>query len=192
MKIPVIDDIGYIEIINVCGSEEMIRKIAGLSHDSKDGPTIENLLKWNHMSPFEFASITFKIKCPIFVARQLFRHRTGHYMEKSLRYCESKAEFYTPKNGYQSIHRLHNEASYEAYTWLLKKGQDKEKARAVLPMSTYTEYYFQMDLRNLIHKLEMRTDTSAQPETRAYAQEMTASLYIVFPTVYEYLTREKK
>ncbi|MGE4526129.1 MAG: FAD-dependent thymidylate synthase [Sphaerochaeta sp.] len=169
-----------VEYVNHCSSEQEICKIAGLSHGSRKGPTIGNLLAWGHLSPFEFASITYKIQCPIFVARQLMRHRTGHYLEKSLRYCEAEPVVH---------HVLDEEAeklclqAFETYHSLLDKGFDREDARSVLPVGTYTEFYAQYDLKNLINLLRQRLASNAQAETRKVAQQMALILSEHFPTV---------
>lgn len=184
MKIEV--DKGYVEYIKHDGDEEIISKIAGISHESEQGPGIEKLLVWNHLSPFEFASITFKVKCPIFVARQLFRHRTGAYMEKSLRYCEGNPEFYIPNQDADLYERAYDSA-WQYYNWLLLNQTDKEVARSVLPIGIYTEYYFQMNIRNLIHMLSLRMESSAQKETQAIARAMHMILTDYFPTVAKYV-----
>ena len=177
---------GSVELVNVLGDEQLISKIAGISHDSEKGPSIEKLLKWEHFSPFEFASMTFKIKCPIFVARQLFRHRTGHYLERSLRYCEANLEMFLPNE--DNVEEMLELVS-KLYHDLLSKDVPKERARAVLPLGLYTEYYFQMDMRNLMHMLKMRLDESAQGETREYAHAILKHVQESFPTIGEYLEK---
>lgn len=191
-KIFLKDNIGYVEKISISGNEKDISKVAGISHLSEKGPSVKNLLDWNHLSPFEFASVYFKVKAPIFVIRQWFRHRTGHYLEKSLRYCEGKPEFFVPKTSYASLaYTTTYEAAYETYLWLLTNGESKEKARMVLPLATYSEFFFQMDLRNFIHFLDMRYDEHAQDEIREYASMMLTLIEEDFPTVAQYI-KEKK
>lgn len=179
---------GFVGLVSWEGTEKHISEIAGISHDSDKGPSVKKLLEWGHLSPLEFADMTFHIKCPIFVARQLFRHRTGKYMERSLRYCESNAEFYIPQKG--EIELLYDAAyreSYKAYLELIKMGADKEQARGVLPLATYTEYYFKIDLRNLVNLLKLRLHKDAQAETREYAEAMAQFVKIQFPSVYNYV-----
>jgi thymidylate synthase (FAD) len=178
-------DKGYVQLVSVEGNEEYISRIAGISHDSAKGPSIEKLLDWGHFSPFEFASMTFKIKCPIFVARQLFRHRTGHYMEKSLRYCQAKQDAYII-NDESKMKQLYIQA-WEAYEEMIAKGYPKEQARAVLPVGIYTEYYFKMDMRNLISLLILRCAKDAQKETQQFAGAMLVIVGLYFPTIRKYI-----
>lgn len=189
MKINVLDK-GFVELVTHSGDEEHISRIAGISHNSKKGPSVKKLLDWEHLSPFEFADVTFRVKCPIFVARQLLRHRTGKYMERSLRYCESKPDFYIPTVGdldllYDGIYR----ESFRAYHELLDQGADKEQARMTLPVGLYTEYYFKIDLRNLMNLLKLRLHEDAQFETRKYAEAMLELIKDLFPTIYKYVVK---
>lgn len=184
------DDIGFVKLVSTSGSEKQISKIAGLSHKSNTGPSVDNLLKWQHVSPFEFATATFHIKCPIFVARQLFRHRTGKYLEKSLRYCTTQ-EVYIPKeldNDYTYKQALRD--IFAGYKYLLEKyegefykDREKELARNLLPLSTYTEFYCQFDLRNLLGLFKQRIHKDAQIETQWYAKQMKALLEPEFPNI---------
>jgi len=185
------DGIGFVELASTNGHEQMISRIAGLSHESKDGPTVENLLKWNHVSPFEFASATYHIKCPIFVARQLFRHRTGSYLEKSLRYCTTN-EVYIPKeleHDYtykETLKTLLKSYNYllDAYRDKFYKDREKELARNLLPLATYTEFYCEFDLRNLMNLFRQRIDSHAQAETQWYATQMRDMLKESFPRIF--------
>lgn len=180
------DNIGYVELISVHGDEEFISKMSGVSHDNDTGAPIEKLLRWGHLSPLEFASLTFKVKCPIFVARQLLRHRTGHYVEKSLRYCEAKPEAYAPEGLTDSqldVFEFVYEQSFGMYEMLVASGVPKEQARILLPLGTYTEIYMQFDMRNLKHMLELRTDNHAQSETQWYANAMLEFVDQLFPTI---------
>jgi Predicted alternative thymidylate synthase len=189
MKIKVLDDTGFVELVSVQGDEELISRVAGISHESEKGPGVAKLLEWGHMSPFEFASMTFRIKCPIFVARQLFRHRTGHYMEKSLRYCEGKPEFYVPKTQQAVEYKEQYQNAWEMYKTLVAWKEPKEQARCVLPMGMYTEYYFQMDMRNLISLLKLRLDEHAQMETQEYARAILRFLDAHFPVISDYIIK---
>lgn len=181
---------GYVELIATGLREEEISEIAGISHDSPKGPSIEKLLEWDHMSPLEFGDVTYKIKCPIFVARQLFRHRTGKYMERSLRYCEGKPQFYIPPKGNSDLlfDGSYREI-YKAYEELVASGEPKEQARAILPLGLYTEYYFKIDLRNLINLLKLRLHKDAQFETRRFAEAMLELIREVYPSVYNYVVK---
>lgn len=180
------DNIGYVAYVSHSGSEEHISKVAGISHLSEKGPSIENLISWGHLSPFEFATITFKVKCPIFVARQMMRHRTGKFMEKSLRYCEAKPEFYNPfpEGMYNEDFARSCQSSFEMYELFTNTGvAEKEVARGVLPVSMYTEFFVQFDVRNLMHFFNMRVDKEAQAETQWYAGAMLEIFSQYFPTI---------
>lgn len=161
----------------------------------EDAALIDYLLRNKHTSPFEQVIFTFHIKMPIFVARQWVRHRTARLNEISGRYSILKSEFYVPKGcdiAFQSENNkqgrmskavslelqtevkesLENsqEEAYKAYNALLDKNIARELARINLPLSTYTEMYWQIDLHNLFHFLRLRLDAHAQKEIRDYAQ----------------------
>jgi thymidylate synthase (FAD) len=149
----------------------------------------------SHTSPFEQVVLTFHVKLPIFVARQWVRHRTARLNEVSGRYSVMKDDFYLPaaadvalqsgdnKQG-RSDDVLENEvaekvraslaegqkAAYAAYSSLVDDGIARELARINLPLSLYTEWYWQIDLHNLFHFLKLRLDAHAQKEIRLYAE----------------------
>ena len=178
--------LGSIELIDIYGSEEGISKIAGISHGSDEGPGVKKLLKWGHLSPFEFVHVTFKVSAPIFVARQWFRHRTGKYMEKSGRYTKFDAGniAYVPltfNDDHSEIVISSMQQSINTYNTLIESGMPLENARSVLPMGINTEFYFQMDMRNLLNFMKLRLDGSAQTEIRMYAQAMLEMLEPNFP-----------
>lgn len=180
---------GYVSLINCNFTEEDISKFAGISYSSEKGPGIQKLIDLEHYSPLEFASVTFKIKAPIFVARQWMRHRTGKYMEKSLRYCKANPSFYTPKDS--EFKKEYNDffcKSLDLYFGLIQNGEPKELARAVLPVSLYTEFYFQMDMRNFMNFMKLRLHESAQKEIRDYAKAMLKLIEPHFPTIYSHLS----
>lgn len=180
------DGIGYVEHIDHAGSESHISRMAGISHMSDKGASVEKLMRWGHMSPFEFASMTYKIKCPIFVARQMMRHRTGKYMEKSLRYCDATPEVYNPfpEGMYHDDFARSCQSSFEMYDLFVKTGVvDREQARGVLPVGMYTEFFVQFDVRNLLHFFDMRIDKDAQVETQWYAGAMMEIFEKYFPTI---------
>ncbi len=167
----------------------------GTKSVSQDGALIDYLLRHQHTSPFEQVVMTFHVKMPIFVARQWVRHRTGRMNEVSGRYSIMKDEFYVPeqdkvapqstdnKQGRASeafdkdtankiITKLEDgqKAAYESYNELIDSGLAREIARINLPLSLYTEFYWEMDLHNLFHFLKLRLDSHAQYEIRVYAE----------------------
>ena len=173
---------------------------------SQDAGLIDYLLRHQHTSPFEQVVFTFHVKMPIFVARQWVRHRTGRMNEVSGRYSIMKDEFYVPetkdiepqsndnKQGrsdqpfdeakakeIQAALQKGQKDSYESYSELLDTGLAREVARINLPLSLYTEFYWQMDLNNLFRFLKLRLDGHAQYEIRQYAQVMLELVRKVCP-----------
>lgn len=182
----------------------------GTKSVSQDGALIDYLLRHQHTSPFEQVVMTFHVKMPIFVARQWVRHRTGRMNEVSGRYSIMKEEFYVPeaekvapqskdnKQGRASeafdsetankiINQLEEgqKSAYENYSELLDAGLAREIARINLPLSLYTEFYWEMDLHNLFHFLKLRLDSHAQYEIRVYAEVMLEMCKKVAPMATE-------
>ena len=177
---------------------------------SQDGALIDYLLRHQHTSPFEQVVMTFHLKMPIFVARQWVRHRTGRMNEVSGRYSVMKEEFYVPELDKVSPQSKDNKqgrateafdeaeaqkivdnlvagqkAAYENYSELLEDGVARELARVNLPLSLYTEFYWEMDLHNLFHFLKLRLDSHAQYEIRVYAEVMLEMCKKVAPMATE-------
>jgi thymidylate synthase (FAD) len=161
----------------------------------EDAALIDYLLRNSHTSPFEQIVLTFHIKLPIFVARQWIRHRTARLNEISGRYSVMKDDFYVPVPEDIALQSTDNKqgrsaepldpaqaekvraalaadqkAAYAAYSSLVGEGIAKELARINLPLSLYTEWYWQIDLHNLFHFLKLRLDAHAQKEIRLYAE----------------------
>jgi thymidylate synthase (FAD) len=168
---------------------------SGTKSFREDAGLIDYLLRHEHTSPFEQVILTFHVKLPIFVARQWIRHRTARVNEISGRYSIMKDEFYLPrpedvalqsadnKQGraegpvpeglaHATITRLEagQKRSYADYNALVESGIARELARVDLPLSLYTEWYWQIDLHNLFRFLVLRLDAHAQKEIRAYAE----------------------
>jgi thymidylate synthase (FAD) len=157
---------------------------------------INFLMRERHGTPFEHNSFRFHIKCPLFVAREWFRHRIGSFNEFSARYSEVPDEFYVPKQedvrtqagkpgAYTFLpmdERTSIEVSgaledvnnycYQAYVALIDMGVAKELARAVLPVSMYTQFYWTVNARALMNFLSLRNHQSAQLEIRQYAKDV--------------------
>ena len=176
----------------------------------QDRGLINYLLRNEHTSPFEQVVFTFHAKMPVFVARQWVRHRTARLNEISGRYSVMKDEFYVPapeavapqssdnKQGRSgdrfdpaTTEEIRNElaaqqaAVYQGYSSLLDRDLARELARINLPLSTYTEWYWQIDLHNLFHFLRLRMDPHAQYEIRAYAETMFEIARTVCPVATE-------
>jgi len=175
----------------------------------EDSALIDYLLRHQHTSPFEQVIFTFHLKMPIFVARQWIRHRTARLNEISGRYSVMKDEFYRPRDfevRYQSsVNRQGSDAravpaetservidllvagqarAYAEYEDLLADDVARELARVNLPLSLYTEMYWQIDLNNLFHFLRLRLDWHAQYEIRAYGDAIATAVRAVCPVAY--------
>ena len=162
--------------------------------DERDEGLIGFLMRERHGTPFEHNAFRFHVRCPIFVAREWFRHRIGSFNEFSMRYAEAKDEFYVPAaedvrtqvgkpGAYTFDHvapelaastRAELEASYAAafgtYQRLVEQGVAREVARAVLPVGIYTEFYWTVNARALMNFVSLRNAEAAQREIRRFAE----------------------
>ncbi len=161
----------------------------------EDKGLIDYLLRNDHTSPFEQVVFTFHVKMPIFVARQWLRHRTARVNEISGRYSIFEPEFYIPRTEDIALQSTDNKQgrskeavspelkekilsdlkdqqkyAYAVYKNFIDKGIARELARVVLPLSLYTEIFWQIDLHNLFHFIRLRMDAHAQKEIRDYAE----------------------
>ena len=177
MTIKKVLDKGHVSLVDFMGSDESVARIARqstLSQKTNVKPLIKHLILNGHLTPFEFVQFIFHVRCPIFVARQWMRHRTGTFLERSGRYTEftEDDDFYFPDRVSEEQRELMAMTSVSMlgiYKGLRENNVTKEVARLVLPLNLYTEFYWRTDLRNLIHFLELRLDKHAQYEMRAYA-----------------------
>lgn len=195
-------DKGFVMLVDYIGNDHTIASSARVSYgkvtpeEKRDKELIRYLMRNKHTSPFEMVEFKFHVKLPIFVARQWIRHRTANVNEKSGRYSELKDEFYIPSNERIKLQSEVNKqgsgealpleerieivkslndssvAAFDLYQGFLDKNVAKELARINLPLSTYTEWYWKIDLHNLFHFLRLRMDSHAQEEIRAYANKM--------------------
>ncbi len=213
MKVFKILDRGFAELVSVMGDDLTVVKAArvstggGVKGPEKDKRLINYLMKNHHETPFEHVVFTFHIKCPIFVARQWFRHRIASYNEKSGRYSEMRYEFYIPdkmriphpkdkqmsipndgivdeKKAKELMKEVYKHA-YEAYERLLKMGVARELARIVLPIALYTEFYWTVNMRSLMNFLSLRADSHAQWEIQRYALAIAQMFEECCPWSYE-------
>lgn len=183
----------------------------GSKGKEQDERLLRYLLRNKHTSPFEMCEIKFHIKTPIFIARQWLRHRTANVNEYSGRYSLMSDDFYLPsleemkkqsednKQGrgeafsqeealkYQNIIKEASLNSLKQYHELINEGEGiaKELARIILPLNVYTEFYWKIDLHNLLHFLELRLHPHAQYEIREYAKAILEVLKEWVPTTYE-------
>ena len=202
--VPVLDH-GFVEVLDVLGDDRrcvaaarvsLRRELLSLTDDSpeqveRDRGLIQRLIQDRHTSPFEHAVFQFRVRAPIFVARQWFRHRYASYNEESGRYVALEDEFYVPDDlrirvgkamdyHYESLPPADNEAlrsalaaHYEAaralYERLLAVGVAREHARMVLPVSQYTTFVWTVNALSLMNFLNLRNAPHAQAEIREYA-----------------------
>jgi thymidylate synthase (FAD) len=180
----------------------------------KDDKLIHFLAKHEHWSPFAHTSLQFRIKAPIFVARQLGKHQVGLvWNEVSRRYVDSEPEFYAPETwrkraenkkqgsseeavsiplteywgvGYDMVHDFNIDAM-SVYERLLKAGVCPEQARMVLPQSMMTEWYWTGSLMAFVRVLKLRLDPHTQYETRIVAEKMAPLIEELFPVSYKAL-----
>ncbi len=206
-------DHGFIRVIDYMGNDSAIVQSArvsygkGTKHLSQDAALINYLMRNSHTSPFEMCEIKLHIKLPIFVARQWVRHRTANINEYSARYSLVEDQFYTPSNiclqskenkqargnevdDHKYIQNLRkefqdeNESSYKLYSKRLEDGIAREISRVNLPLSCYTEWYWKIDLHNLLHFLKLRCHAHAQYEIREYADEILNLVKLWVPLTY--------
>lgn len=189
-------DGGSVTLVGWLGDSRYPAQVARTSTGSEGDPErdarlVRRLHVDRHTSPFEFIQFEFHVRAPIFVVRQWQRHRTASYNERSGRYSVMETEFYVPEE-WRSQHEKNRQMSggpitgadrvkasemyahalaiaASTYNGLLELGVSREQARAVLPLSLYTEMRVSVDAHNLYHFLTLRTAEDAQPEIRVYA-----------------------
>jgi thymidylate synthase (FAD) len=170
-----------------------------------------------HMSPFGHAFASFHVKAPIFVARQLVKHKFLRWNEISRRYVDDEPEFYVPEvwrgkstdkkqgsssaiveelnmegmdrtvNGGAIRHQMHSLSLYEA---MIKSGVAPEQARMVLPQSTITEWYWSGSLDAFADMCRLRCKDDTQYETRLVADQISVVMKGLFPVSWDALSRD--
>ena len=183
---------------------------------AKDAKLINYLAKHKHISPFGHCFASFHVKAPIFVARQLVKHKFLRWNEISRRYVDDAPEFYEPdvwrgrsadkkqgSSGEISIEHSDfyvtelgddgtlNEAALFTYEALLEKGVCPEQARMVLPQSTMTEWYWSGSLDAFADMCNLRCKTDTQAETREVANQIDRKMLELFPVSWDALTEEE-
>lgn len=203
---------GYVKLLRIAGPWHDnditdVAHVARVSFDATEAYSNEKALKlvdylWahRHTTPFEMIQTWWEIKLPIFVARQLVRHRTASINEVSRRYVTDQIEFYLPevwrkaadnkkqgsidegftmneadcllsRNKFYTL-RMYLHYVHALYNDLIANGVCPEQARMLLPLNLYTRMIWRQDLHNLLHMISLRIDPHAQAETREYAQAM--------------------
>jgi len=199
VKFPVLDD-GFIRVIDYMGTDASIVQAARVSYGvgtkkvSEDRNLIRYLLRHRHTTPFEMCELKLHVRVPMDCWRQWIRHRTASVNEYSTRYSVAVDACRTTRpNEWRSQSEVNKQGSgaaispelgaelskaesefhaisKELYANRLECGVAREQARKDLPLSTYTEAYWKVDLHNLLHFLALRMDAHAQYEIREYAQ----------------------
>ena len=200
---------GFVKLLDVMGDDEEVENAARISYGegtrkvSQTRNLIRYLMRHKHTSPFEMCEVKFHIKLPIFVMRQLVRHRTANLNEYSGRYSVMSDEFYLPQGDYlqkQSstnnqgrgevhphkgslqfeFNRVYDNANM-AYQILLGEDLARELARVLLPVANYTECIWKIDLHNFFHFVRLRSDSHAQREIRDFSDAMYELVKPKFP-----------
>lgn len=203
---PVLDH-GFVDLVEHMGGDRGVLQAArvsyrsdGLKTPAEDQKLIGFLLTHDHGTPFEHAVLKFHVKCPLFVARQWFRHRMASYNEVSGRYTELKDEFYTPAawRAQDGVNRqgshaalglgtpetelyTHQADAMKLYRRLLERGVAKEMARLVLPVNLYTEFYWTVNARSLMNFFKLRSEAHAQWEIRQFSNALWPLFAAVMP-----------
>jgi thymidylate synthase (FAD) len=176
--------------------------------DESDEGLVRFLMRDRHGTPFEHNAFRFHIRCPIFVAREWFRHRVGSFNEFSMRYAKATDDFYVPeaedvrsqvgKPGAYSFEPVDAElaertreelqavydTAYAAYVRLTEAGVARELARSVMPVGAYTEFYWTVNARALMNFISLRNAETAQREIRRYAEACESFLATAMPVTY--------
>ncbi len=183
---------------------------AGTRAVSEDRALIRYLVRHRHTTPFEMCELKLHVKLPIFVARQWIRHRMASVNEISARYSILDREFYLPRAEDLAVQSVNNKQgrgatleadaaarvldllrrdatnAYTTYETLLDdEGLARELARMNLPVNYYTQWYWKIDLHNLMHFLALRMDAHAQYEIRVYGQAIAELVRAWVPVAYE-------
>ena len=201
-----------VRLVDFMGSDAAIVQAARVSYGagtksvSNDRALIRYLMRHKHTTPFEMVEFKFHIKAPIYVARQWLRHRTASVNEMSARYSIVDTGFFLPdelrrqaksrgQGGEEPFGEndrfllLKQKAScdlaFHTYDELIKKGVSRELARAHFPQCTFTEFYWKIDLHNLLHFLQLRIDDHAQKEIRDLAKQIYDLIKPIVPVTCE-------
>ncbi len=214
-KLPVLDD-GFVCLVDVMGDDQAVVQAARVSYGqgtktvSDDRTLIRYLVRHRHTTPLEMAEIKFLVRAPMDCWRQWIRHRTASVNEYSTRYSVAIDQsqrtateawrLQSQSNRQGSAGRLDaglgaeltaaeaklQQAAREVYRRRLELGVAREQARKDLPLSTYTEAYWKIDLHNLLHFLHLRMADQAQWEIREYAHTIGHQIVRpLFPNVWE-------
>jgi thymidylate synthase (FAD) len=211
---PVLDH-GFIALVDYMGSDAAVEQAARVSYGagtrkvSETRGLVRYLRRHRHTTPSEMVEFKFHCAMPMFVARQWIRHRMASINELSARYSLMPLLFYTPKQEHFALQSSSNKqgreggappavyreaverweslrgSAGEAYAWMLEEDVAREIARIDLPVSMYTQWYWKIDLHNLLHFLSLRVDPRAQWEIQEFARAIAGMVKRVAPLSYE-------
>ena len=208
-------DHGFVSLVDYMGSDEAVEQAARVSYGagtrkmSQTRGLVRYLRRHRHTTPSEMVEFKFHCAMPMFVARQWIRHRTASVNELSARYSLMPLLFYKPEEEHFELQSRSNKqgreggasaevyqeailrweamrtVAGEAYAWMLEEDVAREIARIALPISTYTQWYWKIDLHNLLHFLSLRVDQRAQWEIQEFARAIAGMVKRVAPLSYE-------
>lgn len=202
-----------VSLVDSMGSDLSVVNAARVSFNKisdefkeSDAKLISYLARHKHFSPFNHSFVTFRIKAPLFVARQLVKHKFMPWNEVSRRYVDEEPEFYLPdiwrkkalnvKQGssdeavdveifhqdyYENIPEDSMEIALESYERMIKLGVCPEQARMVLPQNMMTEWMWSGTLGAYADMLKLRLDPHTQYESRIVAEKIRDKLFPIFP-----------
>jgi len=209
MKVDLIDSMGT--DLTVVNAARVSFDKTSSTLDEKDIKLINYLARHNHWSPFSHCFLQFRVKAPIFIARQLAKHQVGlSWNEVSRRYVDSEPEFYEPdtwrgkpenvKQGSEGEAKSQyfpnlylgdvTELALNNYDKMIVQGVAPEMARMVLPQNMYTEWYWSGSLYAFSRVCQLRLDKTSQIEVQQVARQISAYCTTKFPHSWNALTKE--
>jgi len=205
------NDMSPVNAARISRDKQTIGKV---NVNDKDKKLMGFLAENHHMTPFEHATLSVLVECPLYIRSQIHRHRTFSYNEVSRRYTSENLEFYIPDeihiqdekdkqksgakltnnriNKFQTEVKNIDEFLVKKYELFIKEGVSREDARMVLPNNLMTKFYMTGNIRNWAHFMELRLDDHAQYETQVIAQEVLKIAMIYFPETMKTLMKYAK
>ena len=208
-------DHGFVALVDYMGTDEDVERAARVSYGagtrkvSLTRGLIRYLRRHRHTTPSEMVEFKFHCAMPMFIARQWVRHRSASINEYSGRYSLMPLLFYMPDEEHFALQSQSNNQGREqlasaeiyksaverweriradagaGYSWMIGEDIAREIARIDLPLSTYTQWYWKIDLHNLLHFLSLRADPHAQWEIRVFANIIAGMVKRVAPLSFE-------